>query len=200
MKTLFTVLLAVLLSNSLGFAQQKTWKTDPAHSAVKFNITHMVISEVEGNFTSFTGNITTENADFTDAKIDFIVDVNSINTDNEMRDGHLKSDDFFNAEKFPKMTFKGVSMKKIKGSKYELTGDLTLRNTTKRVTFDVNHGGIIKDGYGNIKAGFKAKSSINRFDYGLKWNMLTEGVATVSDEVEIILNLQFAQEMPKAGK
>jgi len=200
MKTLFTLLFAVLLSSSVSIAQQKTWKIDPAHSAVKFNVTHMVISEVEGNFTSFTGNISSENVDFTDAKIDFIVDVNSINTDNEMRDGHLQSDDFFNAEKFPKMTFKGVSMKKVNGNKYELTGDLTIRNTTKRVTFDVKHGGVIKDGYGNIKAGFKANTSINRFDYGLKWNALTEGVAVVSEDVEILLNLQFAQEMPKTSK
>jgi polyisoprenoid-binding protein YceI len=200
MKTLFIFAFAVIMSSSASFAQPKTWKTDSAHSAVKFNVTHLVISEVEGNFTSFTGNIISENADFTDAKIDFSVDVNSINTDNEMRDGHLKSDDFFNAEKFPTMTFKSVSMKKIKGSKYELTGDLTIRNTTKRVTFDVNHGGVIKDGYGNIKAGFKAKTSINRFDYGLNWNMLTEGVATVSDEVEIILNLQFAQQQLSTSK
>ena len=113
---------------------------------------------------------------------------------NKMRDNHLKSDDFFNAEKYPKMTFKSVSWKKAGDQNYVLEGDLTIRDVTKRVTFTVVHGGTIKDPWGNTKAGFKATTVINRFDYGLKWNTLMEaGGATVGKDVSITLNLQFAQ-------
>lgn len=191
-KTLLLFAFALITIGS-ATAQQKNWKTDAAHSAVKFNVTHLVISEVEGNFTQFDGSIVSNGNDFSDAAIEFTVEAASINTDNEMRDGHLKSDDFFNAEKFPKLSFKSVSMTKGKGNAYTLTGDLTIRDVTKRVSFDVKHGGVIKDGYGNIKAGFKATTTINRFDYNLKWNSLTEGVAVVGPDVNIILNLQFAQ-------
>lgn len=113
---------------------------------------------------------------------------------NKMRDNHLKSDDFFNAEKYPKTTFKSVSWKKVDDKNYVLEGDLTIRDVTKRVTFTVVHGGTIKDPWGNTKAGFKATTVINRLEYGLKWNALTEaGGATVGKDVSITLNLQFAQ-------
>lgn len=172
---------------------QKTWNVDNVHSIVKFSVTHLVISEVEGTFKTYNGSITNTKDDFSDAKINFAVDVNSINTDNSMRDDHLKSDDFFNAQEYPKMNFVGTSFKKKSGNKYVLEGNLTIRNVTKKVTFDVTYGGIANDGYGNTKAGFKASTSINRFDYGLKWNALTEaGGATVGKDVQIILNLQFA--------
>jgi polyisoprenoid-binding protein YceI len=110
-----------------------------------------------------------------------------------MRDGHLKSDDFFNAEKFPKMTFKSTSFKKKSGNMYELTGDLTVRDITKKATFSVKYGGTAKDAYGNTKAGFKATGKINRFDYGLKWNALTEaGGAAVGADIDLTFNLEFA--------
>jgi polyisoprenoid-binding protein YceI len=173
---------------------QTRWQVDKVHSTVKFSVQHLVISEVEGSFRSFDGTIVSKNDDFTGADIDFSVDVNSINTDNEMRDNHLKDDDFFNVAKYPKMTFKSKSFKKISGNKYELVGDLTIRDVTKTVKFDVTYGGTVKDPYGNIKAGFKASTVINRFDYGLKWNALTEaGGAVVGNEVNVTLKLQFAQ-------
>jgi polyisoprenoid-binding protein YceI len=154
----------------------------------------MVVSEVEGYFKTYTGKVVTNSADFNGANIDFSVDVNSINTDNTDRDKHLMSDDFFNAEKYPKMTFKSTSFKKISGNKYELVGDLTIRDVTKKVTFEVTFGGIAKDPWGNTKAGFKAKGKINRKDYKLMWNVLTEaGGMVVSDEVEIVINLELAQ-------
>ena len=191
MKTLL-IAAAILLQTSL-FAQ-KTWTVDNIHSSVKFDVEHLVISEVEGSFKDFTGTIISAKPDFTDAKINFSVDVNSISTDNEMRDKHLKSDDFFNAEKFPKMTFQSVQMKKLSGNKYELIGNLTLRDVTRSVKFDVNYGGTAKDGYGNTKAGFKASTTINRFDYGLKWNKLTEaGGASVGNMVNITMRLEFAE-------
>ncbi|MBY0536087.1 MAG: YceI family protein [Chitinophagaceae bacterium] len=188
-KTLFALAALVI---SLGASAQGTWKTDASHSNVKFTVTHLVVSEVDGLFKTFDGTIKTTKADFSDASIDFTVDVASINTDNEMRDKHLKSDDFFNAEKFPKMTFKSVSFKKVSGNKYVLEGDLTIRDITKRVKFDVTYGGTVKDPWGNTKAGFKVKGSINRFDYNLKWNTVTEaGGAVVGKDVEITLNLEF---------
>lgn len=181
---------------SLGsLSAQTKWTVDKAHSSVKFTVSHLVISEVEGSFRTYDGNLQTSTSDFTGAQINFNVDVTSINTDNEMRDSHLKSDDFFNAEKYPQMIFKSVSFVKKSGNKYTLTGDLTIRNTIKRVTFDVVYGGTAKDGYGNTKAGFKATAVINRFDYGLKWNGLNAaGGVTVGDEVTIVLNLQFAEQ------
>lgn len=194
MKKVFTILAAMLFTVG-AFAQSSTWKTDASHSNVKFSVTHLVVSEVEGYFKTFAGTLVSSKPDFTDAAINFSVDINSINTDNEGRDKHLKSDDFFNAEKFPQMTFKSTSFKKVGDKKYVLEGDLTIRDITKKVKFDVVFGGTVKDPWGNIKAGFKATGEINRFDYNLKWNSVTEaGGAVVSKEVAITLNLEFAQQ------
>ena len=175
------------------FAQSK-WTVDIVHSSIKFTVTHLVISEVEGQFNTFSGNVTATNHDFTDAVIDFTVDVNSINTDNGMRDKHLKSADFFNVEKFPQATFKGTSFKKLADNKYELNGDFTMHGITKSVKFEVTYGGMANDGYGNIKAGFKAITTINRFDFGLQWNKLTEaGGAIAGKDVTITVRLELAK-------
>jgi len=194
MKKVFSLLLVALSLISVSFAQTvKTWNVDKMHSSIKFAVSHLVISEVDGSFKIFDGNIIATNEDFTDAKINFTVDVNSINTDNTNRDGHLKSDDFFNAEKYPNMTFVSTSFKKISSSAYELTGDLTVRDVTKKVTFAVKYGGTTKDPYGNTKAGFKATGTINRLQYGLKWNTLTEaGGAVVGSDIDLTINLEMA--------
>jgi len=190
-KILFAV--ALLAAQFTSKAQSK-WNVDGAHSNVKFAVPHLVISEVEGGFKSFNGTITAAKPDFSDAAIDFTIDVNSIDTDNEMRDKHLKSDDFFNAEQFPQMKFKSKSFKKKSGNNYVLDGLLTIRDVTKPVKFNVVYGGTAKDGYGNTKAGFKATTTIDRFAYNLKWNSLTEaGGATVGKDVALKLNLEFAQ-------
>jgi len=187
------VVAAIALISTSVFAQEK-WTVDPMHSSIKFNVTHLVISEVEGSFKKYDGSLTASKPDFTDAAIDFTVDVKSISTDNEMRDNHLKSDDFFNAEKFPNMTFKGTSFKKLSGDKYLLSGNLTIRDVTKPVKFDVVYGGTVKDAYGNTKAGFKATGIINRFDYNLKWNSLTEaGGAIAGKEITMEIRLEFAK-------
>lgn len=195
MKKLVKPLIIMLLSMfSVGIFSQTKWTVDKVHSSVRFTVTHLMINEVEGSFGSYDGTINASKPDFTDAQIDFTIDVASINTGNEMRDNHLKSDDFFNAEKYPKMVFKSTSFKKLGGNKYELKGNLTIRDVTKPVTFEVVYGGTAKDPYGNIKAGFKATATINRLDYGLKWNALTEtGGAVVSKEVNLIISVQFAQ-------
>lgn len=189
-----SLIAVALIALSLGLKAQTKWVIDPIHSSVNFNIEHLVISEVEGKFKTYNGTISAAKPDLTDAVIDFSVDVNSIDTDNEMRDKHLIAADFFDAEKYPKMTFKSTSLKKVSGNKYVLNGNLTIRGITKPAKFDVIYGGTAKDGYGNTKAGFKGKGVINRFDYGLKYNGLTEaGGATLGKEVQIDLKLQFAQ-------
>ncbi len=183
----------LLIALSSGFAKTK-WVVDNAHSKVKFSVSHLLISEVEGSFNVYSGTLQSSKPDFSDATVEFAVDVPSITTDNEMRDKHLKSDDFFNAEKYPQMKFKSTSWKRIDDQNYLLEGDLTIRDVTKRVTFAVFNGGTIKDPWGNIKTGFKATTVIDRFDFGLKWNALTEaGGATVGKDVNITLNLEFAQ-------
>lgn len=171
-----------------------SWSLDNSHSSVKFTVEHLVISEVEGSFKMFDGKVVSPSEDFTNAVVNFTVDVNSINTDNEKRDGHLKSDDFFNAEKYPKMSFTSTSFKKVKGNAYTLEGNLTIRDVTKKVKFAVVYGGTVKDPYGNIKAGFKASSKISRKEYGLKWSAMTEaGGAVVGDDVNMIINVELAQ-------
>ena len=171
-----------------------SWSIDPAHSSVKFSVSHMTVSTVDGSFKVYSGAIQSPSADFNNSKITFSVDVNSINTDNEMRDKHLKSDDFFNAEKYPSMTFTSTSFKKMKGNIYSLEGNLTIRDVTKKAKFAVVYGGAVKDPYGNTKAGFKASGTMSRAAYGLKWNKLTEaGGAMVGDEVTMVLNMEFAQ-------
>lgn len=167
------------------------WSIDKAHSNVKFSVTHMVVSEVGGTFRIFDGTVEHTKPDFSDAKIDFTVDVSSINTDNERRDNHLKSDDFFNAEKFAQMKFVSTSFTPTSDNKYKLAGNLTIRDVTKPVIFDVTYGGTITD-KGVVKAGFKAKTTVNRFDYNLKWNNATEaGGLIVSKEVDVMVNLEL---------
>jgi polyisoprenoid-binding protein YceI len=188
------LLLALFTLTLVGASAQTTWVVDPIHSNVKFTVTHLLVSEVDGNFTVYSGSIQSNGSAFDSAAVDFTVDASSINTGNERRDAHLKSADFFDVARFPSMTFQSISWKKVGEREYELTGDLTIHDVTKPVTFRVLSGGTMKDGYGNVKAGFKASATINRFDYGLKWNAVTEmGGAVVAKEVAITLNLQFAQ-------
>ena len=169
------------------------WAIDKVHSNVKFTVTHLVISEVEGYFKIFDGSLEHSKPDFSDAKINFSVDINSINTDNENRDKHLKSDDFFNAEKFPQMKFESTSFTPLGNNKYKLVGNLTIRDVTKPVTFDVTYGGTANMGP-TTKAGFKAKTTINRFDYGLKWDKATEsGGLVVGKDVDIVVNAELNQ-------
>lgn len=169
------------------------WVIDKAHTNVRFSVSHLVVSDVDGSFKNFDGSMTASKPDFTDAVINFTAEVNSISTDNENRDKHLKSDDFFNAEKFPQIKFASKSFKALGNSKYTLTGDLTIRDITKTVSFDVTYGGTVTSAaMGGTHAGFKAKTTINRFDYNLKWSAATEtGGMVVGKEVEITLNIDM---------
>lgn len=188
-------LLIWVLALGLVVQGQNKWSFDKAHSKISFNVEHLVISEVTGQFASFDGEVVSNSDDFAGSTINFTIDVNSIDTDNERRDGHLKSDDFFNAEKFPTITFVGKSMEHVDGKNYKLTGDLTIRDVTKTVTLNVRYGGTITDPYGNVKAGFKITGNINRFDYNLKWNTALEsGGLVVGENVEIVGNVELKKE------
>ncbi|HSF45437.1 MAG TPA: YceI family protein [Chitinophagaceae bacterium] len=193
----FAIIAVAVMSGITASAQTK-WTVDKGHSNVKFAVTHMVVSEMEGTFKVFDGTMEHTKPDFSDAKINFSIDVASVNTDNERRDGHLKSDDFFNAEKYPKMTFVSTSVKPMGGNKYQLTGNLTIRDVTKPVVFDVTHGGVLNTSRG-AKAGFKAVTKINRFDYNLKWDRATEtGGLVVDKEVTIQVNVEMDKVAPAA--
>jgi polyisoprenoid-binding protein YceI len=170
------------------------WVLDPMHSEVQFKVKHLVISTVTGFFKSFEGSLETENEDFTGANITFSLDVNSIDTNQDQRDGHLKSADFFDAEKYPKISFKSTSFTK-DGDDYKLVGDLTIKDVTKPVTLTVEHGGIAGDFYGNTKAGFEITGKINRKEFGLTWDGVTEaGSIVVGEDIKLIINVQFAKQ------
>jgi polyisoprenoid-binding protein YceI len=172
-----------------------TWAIDPMHSEIQFKVKHLVISNVTGSFQKFDGKIETENEDFSDAKVSFSADIDSIFTGNEQRDGHLKSGDFFDAAQFPQLTFESTSFKKVSDDEYALEGNLTLKGTTKPVKLDVTYGGTMKDLYGYTKAGFEIKGKISRKAYGLTWDAVTEaGGAVVSDEIRLAFNVQVAKQ------
>lgn len=170
------------------------WSIDALHSEITFKVKHLVISTVTGKFNSFDASMETDGDDFEDASIRFEADINSIDTNNEDRDNHLKSDDFFNASEHPKMVFESRSFKSSGEGEYKLIGDLTIRGNTKTVELDVVYGGTVQDPYGQTKAGFEVSGKINRKEYGLKWNAITEaGNMVVSDEVKLSLNVQFTK-------
>lgn len=180
-------LVALLLLASSAFAQT-TWTLDKAHTKIGFVVTHMVVSEVEGNFKDFEGSIVSKAADFNGAEIKFTAQTASIDTDNDRRNEHLKSPDFFDAAKNPTVTFAGTLVKD--GGKYKLKGDLMMHGVTKPVEFDVTYGGSIETGRGT-KAGFKLSGKINRRDFGLNWdNKVPTGELVVADMVEIVCKIE----------
>jgi polyisoprenoid-binding protein YceI len=172
------------------------WVVDPLHSEVTFKVKHLMITNVTGSFDIFTVSAQTEGEDFTKAKISFTADVNSISTGIADRDGHLKGADFFDAAKYPEIKFTETKVENVdKDGSYELYGDLTMHGVTKNIKLSVEFGGVVKDGYGNTKAGFTINGKINRKDFGLGWNMATEaGGVVVSEEVKIAAELQLIKQ------
>ncbi|MCX6122383.1 MAG: YceI family protein [Ignavibacteriales bacterium] len=190
MKRITIVLLAIFVA-AVSVSAQSDWKLDKVHSSVTFTVRHMVISEVTGSFKDFTIALKSAKDDFSDAEVQSTIKVGSLSTDNTMRDNHLKSDDFFNAEKFPEINFKSTSFEKLGDNKYKITGDLTIRDVTKNVTFDAILNGTLKTDRGVLSA-WKATTTINRFDYNLKWSKTLEtGGMIVGKEVTITLNLEL---------
>jgi polyisoprenoid-binding protein YceI len=170
------------------------WSIDPSHSEIEFKVKHLMISTLTGKFTSYTATMDHSAEDFSDAAITFSADINSINTGNEQRDGHLMSDDFFNAEKYPTLNFVSTSFLKETNGEFTLVGDLTIRDVTKSVQFTGEFNGLMTDPYGNQKAGFEMSGKINRKGFNLKWTATTEaGGIVVSDEVKLFCNIQMVK-------
>jgi polyisoprenoid-binding protein YceI len=172
--------------------QQQTWVLDQAHSKIGFSAKHMVISNVRGQFDSYKVEVKSAGPNLEDKEVYVEIDANSINTGVEARDQHLKTPDFFEAEKYPKITFKSKSIKKIDEENYKLTGDFTIRDITKELELDLEYGGQIKDPWGNERIGLSLKGSIDRFDYNLKWNSLIEtGGAVVGKTIKLNIEVEF---------
>jgi polyisoprenoid-binding protein YceI len=185
----FNLLFALLIAGTSVFAQT-SWTIDKVHSKIGFSVAHMGVAETEGKFNDYEGTVTSKAAsDFNGAEVSFTAKTASIDTENERRDGHLKSPDFFDAEKYPTITFKGNLVKV--GTAYKLKGDFTMHGVTKQVEFDVTGGSVVDTGRG-IKSGFKFRGVINRQDYGLTWsNKVATGELVVGDEVELIIKVEL---------
>ena len=169
-----------------------TYKIDASHSEITFKVKHLMITNVTGSFQKFDAAMESEAADFSDAKISFSADIDSIHTGNEQRDGHLKGADFFDAANHAKLVFVSTALQHKGGSDYILKGNLTLRGVTKPVELTVEFGGTQKDFYGNTVAGFEITGKINRQDFGLTWSAVTEaGGIVVSDDVKLNINAEL---------
>lgn len=197
MKLLYVVMTSLLLSFSAFAKDYKPGKyqVDTAHSKVGFEIPHLVISTVEGKFTDFSGTIQLDKK-FNKSKIDIAISAKSIDTANSKRDDHLRSADFFDVEKNSDIKFVSTS---ITGTpdKFTVQGKLTMKGVTKPVALDAQYLGTVKDGFGNEKAAFSAKTKLNRKDFGLTWNNVVEAGPVVGDQVSIDLRIQAALEQPK---
>lgn len=169
------------------------WVNDPSHSELTFRVKHLMISNVNGEFKNFTVEI--DNEDFEKGSIKVNIEAASIFTNNTDRDNHLRSADFFDVEKYPSLTFSSTEFKKIDDDEYKLKGLLTIKDISKEVELDVEFGGINKDPWGNMKAGFSLSGKINRKNWGLNWNAALEaGGVMVSDEVRIAGDVQFVKQ------
>lgn len=194
MKYIFTLLFLGALSFSVN-AQSTQWNIDALHSKIGFSVEHMMVSETEGTFDKFNAELYSDAEDFSDLKVDITIEAASVNTRNEKRDKHLRAHDFFDTEKYPAITFKSDSVKKKKDGTISITGDLTIRDVTKEVTFVGEHKGTIeKDGFGLTRAGLIVKAKINRQDFGVAYNMnLKAGGFALGNEIDILCRLSITK-------
>ena len=189
--------LGTLLVVSQAAAAVETYKIDPGHSQVGFSIRHF-FSKVPGKFNTYEGTIALDPKDLSKSVVDVTIDTTSIDTGNKDRDSHLQSPDFFDVQKFPKMTFKSTSVVPQGTNKATMKGDLTLHGVTKPVTLEAEVLGFSPDPWGNYRGGFEARTKINRQDFGISWNKVVEGGgALLGDEVEIVINIEGVREKPK---
>lgn len=172
-----------------------TWQIDSAHSHVNFSVRHMMISKVRGSFETFSGSVNFDEANPTNTTVDISIDAASINTREEQRDGHLRSPDFLNADQFPTLTFKSSRVEQIDAENGKLFGDLTIRGVSKPVALDVEYAGQAKSPWGTTSAGFSAKTTINRTDWGLTWNQALEtGGILVGEKITIEIELEIVKQ------
>ncbi|MEX2592580.1 MAG: YceI family protein [Anditalea sp.] len=175
--------------------EKTKWVIDAAHSELTFKVKHLMITNVKGEFQNFKTSIESAGTDFKHAKASAIIDAGSIYTNNKDRDAHLKSADFFDVENHKEITFEGTAFNKLDEENYQLKGLLTMKGVTKEIGLDVEFGGVVKDPYGNEKAGFSISGKINRKEWGLNWNAALEaGGVMVSDEVRINAEVQFVKQ------
>lgn len=172
------------------------WVLDPTHSEIQFKVKHLMITNVTGSFNSFNVEAETIDDNFTEAKISFSADVDSISTNNEQRDGHLKSADFFDVASYPKISFEATNAVNLeRDGNYDLVGDLTIKDVTKSIKLNIEFAGVTKDPYGNTKAGFAISGKIHRSDFGLTWNAALEtGGVMVSEDVRILGEIQLVKQ------
>lgn len=169
----------------------KNWNFDLSHSSVNFHVRHLMVSKVHGRFQVWGGTLVVDEADVTKSKVVVEIDAASIDTKEPKRDDHLRSADFFEVEKFPKLTFTSTKVEKVDAENLKVTGDLSIRGVTKSVVLEVERSGEVKDPWGGTRTGFSAKTQISRKDYGLTWNVLLEaGGVTVGDKIEITLEIE----------
>lgn len=182
-------------------AQAQTWSVDHAHSKISFTVKHLVLTNVYGQFKDFEGTVAFDGTNVDKASADFTIQATSINTDNEKRDGHLRSADFFEVEKYPTITFKSKKIIKGEGSKFQLVGDLTIKDVTKEVTFECEFAGILPGKDGADKAGFSAHTTINRQDYHVSWSRaLDNGGLVAGDDIKIAVDLELNKKVEEAAK
>lgn len=190
MKKTFLTLFCLLIISWVNLADAQTWKVDPAHSSIMFNAKHYGISFINGRFQEFEGSVTgSDGIDFSNAIVSFKAQVQSIYTGVEGRDNHLRSEDFFDAENHPELTFVSKSFEKTGEGKYNVTGDLTMRGNTKEVVLTVAHFGTIDTRNGGKKAGFQIKGTVNRFDFGVGG-----AKGSVAENIELLCNIEAALE------
>lgn len=170
----------------------KKWTLDASHSDIQFKVKHLMITTVNGSFKEFTGTVETEDNDISTAKVQFSADVNSVSTNNEQRDAHLRNGDFFDAENHPKLTFTSSKLEKVSDDDYKLYGTLTMRGVSKQIALNVEFGGIITDPWGNTRSGFTVTGKINRTDFGVSFGAVSDtGAVLLGHDVSIQANVQF---------
>lgn len=174
--------------------RMSTWKLDTTHSGVHFSVRHLMVSKVRGSFSKYSVDLAFDPANPSAGKVDVTIDAASIDTKDEKRDGHLRSPDFFDVEKYPTLTFKSSKVEAKDAENLVVHGDLTIHGVTKPVSLAVEFAGATKDPWGNTKAGFSAHTTINRKDFGLGWNQALEaGGVLVGEKVEIHIDLELAK-------
>jgi len=182
----------------LAAAEASSWTIDPAHSSTQFSVRHLVISTVRGQFGKTTGTLRLDEKDLSKSAVEATIDVSSIDTRVADRDTHLKSPDFFDAAKYPTMTFKSTKVAKAGAGKLKVTGDLTLKGNTKPVVLDVSYTPAAITGmHGESRRGFSATTKINRKDFGLNWSKVVEAGPVVGDEVTIVVDAEAIKDQPK---
>jgi len=178
---------------------QEKWNFDPVHSDIGFSVRHLMISKVRGHFRKWTGALLIDEADLANSKVEASIEAASIDTKEQQRDDNLRSPDFFDAANHPALTFQSTQVKKTSEDEYQVTGNLTIRDVTREVTLAVEYLGRSKDPWGGLRMGFSAKTSIDRRDFGLIFNMPLEGGGVVvGDRVEIVLEIEAVKDVPAA--